>query len=217
MSPAGALVRNRHIAYFSMEIALRPEIHSNAGGLGVLAGDTARACAALELPLVFVTLVRRDGYVAQEIDAQGRQIDGPDPWHPEQWMSPLMAKVALPIEGRDVWVRAWLYAVEGPSHYAVPVIMLDTDLEENASEDRQITQRLYGGDQAYRLRQDRARHRRGEDLDGAGLQDSHLSPEREPRGPALRRAAADPSPVDRSPFARRVERLGTGALQRLPL
>jgi starch phosphorylase len=84
MSPAGALVRNRHIAYFSMEIALRPEIHSNAGGLGVLAGDTARACAALELPLVFVTLVRRDGYVAQEIDAQGRQIDGPDPWHPEQ-------------------------------------------------------------------------------------------------------------------------------------
>jgi starch phosphorylase len=51
-------------------------------------------------------------------------------------------------------VRAWLYAVEGPSHYAVPVIMLDTDLEENASEVRQITQRLYGGDQAYRLRQE---------------------------------------------------------------
>ena len=41
MSPLGAFVRNRHIAYFSMEIALRPEIHSYAGGLGMLAGDTA--------------------------------------------------------------------------------------------------------------------------------------------------------------------------------
>jgi glycogen phosphorylase len=154
MSLTSAMVRTRRIAYFSMEIALRPEIHSYAGGLGILAGDTARACAALELPLVFVTLVSRDGYLAQDIDAQGRQIDRPDPWDPGQWTTPLMAKIALPIEGRDVWVRPWLYVIEGPSHYAVPVIMLDTDLDENTQEDRQITQRLYGGDQAYRLRQE---------------------------------------------------------------
>lgn len=154
MSLVGAFVRNRHIAYFSMEIALRPEIHTYAGGLGVLAGDTARACAALELPLVFVTLVSRDGYLAQEIDPHGRQIDRLDPWDPKSWASSLMAKVAVPIEGREVWVRPWLYLVEGPSRYAVPVIMLDTDLEENAPEDRQITHRLYGGDQAYRLRQE---------------------------------------------------------------
>jgi glycogen phosphorylase len=154
MSLVSAFVRNRHIAYFSMEIALRPEMHTYAGGLGVLAGDTARACAALELPLVFVTLVSRGGYLAQEIDPHGRQIDRPDPWDPESWASPLLAKVAVPIEGREVWVRPWLYVIEGPSNYAVPVIMLDTDLEENAPEDRQITHRLYGSDQAYRLRQE---------------------------------------------------------------
>ncbi len=154
MSILDAFVRNRHIAYFSMEVALRPEIHTYAGGLGILAGDVARACADLELPVVFVTLISRDGYLYQEIDGKGRQVDRPDPWDPEAWATKLDAKIAAQIEWREVWVRPWLYLVEGGSGYAVPVIMLDTDLEENAPEDRLITQRLYGGDQAYRLRQE---------------------------------------------------------------
>ena len=61
MSVLDSLVASRRIAYFSMEIALRPEVHTYAGGLGILAGDVARACAALELPLVFVTLISREG------------------------------------------------------------------------------------------------------------------------------------------------------------
>ena len=50
-----------HIAYFSMELAVRPEMHTYAGGLGILAGDTARSCADLEIPVVFVTLLSRAG------------------------------------------------------------------------------------------------------------------------------------------------------------
>ncbi len=69
-----------HIAYFSMEIALRPEIHTYSGGLGMLAGDTARSAADLEMPVVFVTLASRAGYLRQEIGPDGRQIDHPDPW-----------------------------------------------------------------------------------------------------------------------------------------
>jgi hypothetical protein len=52
-------ISRTHIAYFSMEIALRSEMHTYAGGLGVLAGDTVRSCADLNLPLVFVTLISR--------------------------------------------------------------------------------------------------------------------------------------------------------------
>jgi starch phosphorylase len=154
MSLLDIFVTNRRIAYFSMEIALRPEMHTYAGGLGMLAGDVARACADLELPVVFVTLISREGYLRQEIDDVGRQIDLADSWAPEPWLSKLDAKIALQIEWREVWVRPWLYIVDGPAGYEVPVILLDTDLEENALEDRRITHRLYGGDQADRLRQE---------------------------------------------------------------
>jgi glycogen phosphorylase len=149
-----SFVPNRRIAYFSMEIGLHSEIHTYAGGLGMLAGDVARACADLELPVVFVTLISREGYLRQEIDAVGRQVDRTDPWAPEPWLSKLDAKIALQIEWREVWVRPWLYVVQGPAGYEVPVILLDTDLEENTPEDRRITHRLYGGDQADRLRQE---------------------------------------------------------------
>ena len=59
------------IAYFTMEIALRDEIPTYAGGLGILAGDTVRSAADLDVPLVAVSLVSRAGYFRQEIDARG--------------------------------------------------------------------------------------------------------------------------------------------------
>ena len=101
------------IAYFSMEIALHNEIPTYAGGLGMLAGDTLRSAADLHLPLVGVTLVSRAGYLRQEIDAQGHQIEHPSPWEPRDFAQSLDAKVALPIEGRAVWIGAWLYVLEG--------------------------------------------------------------------------------------------------------
>lgn len=142
------------IAYFSMEIALRNEIPTYAGGLGILAGDTVRSAADLGLPFVAVSLVSRAGYFRQEIDAQGLQIDRPDSWDPSRWARPLEAKVAVPLERRLVWVSAWLYVLESHMGSRQPVLLLDTDLAENAPQDRLITHQLYGGDEAYRLKQE---------------------------------------------------------------
>lgn len=142
------------IAYFSMEIALRDEIPTYSGGLGVLAGDTVRSAADLELPLVTVSLVSRAGYCRQEINAQGQQIEHPDPWKPEDWATPLNAKIAVSIESKMVWIGAWLYVLEGHMSGRQPVILLDTDLDENSAEDRGLTHTLYGGDSVYRLRQE---------------------------------------------------------------
>jgi starch phosphorylase len=147
-------ILEKRIAYFSMEIALRNEIPTYAGGLGVLAGDTVRSGADLEVPLVVVSLVSRAGYFRQEIDAQGRQLERPDPWDPGRFAKPLDAKIAVPIEGREVWVRGWLYTLKGHMNGREPVILLDTDLDENCAHDREITHYLYGGDAAYRLKQE---------------------------------------------------------------
>lgn len=150
----GPFLGHTRVAYFSMEMALRPEMHTYSGGLGVLAGDTARSCADLELPMVFVTLLSRQGYLRQEIDKAGWQIEHPDPWDVRKFATPLRSKVAVPIRDRDVWVRPWLYIVQSPIGTRVPVLLLDTDLEENHPDDRGMTDRLYGGDLEYRLKQE---------------------------------------------------------------
>ena len=147
-------IHEPRVAYFSMEIALRSEIPTYAGGLGILAGDTVRSAADMGLPLVAVSLVSREGYFAQEIDTHGRQIEHAELWHPEQWARLLDAKVAVPIEGRVVWVGAWLYVLESHMGGRQPVLLLDTDFAENGADERQITHHLYGGDDAYRLKQE---------------------------------------------------------------
>ncbi|TLU70827.1 alpha-glucan family phosphorylase [Lichenicoccus roseus] len=142
------------IAYLSMEIALEPDIPTYSGGLGILAGDAARSAADLGLPMVFVTLASRDGYLRQELDAQGGQLDTPDHWDPADHATALPAMVAVEIEHRQVWVRPWLYILNRPAGRSVPVLLLDTDCRENDPADRGISGRLYGGDVAMRLRQE---------------------------------------------------------------
>jgi starch phosphorylase len=150
----GEFLQEPRVAYFSMEIAIRDQIPTYAGGLGVLAGDTLRSAADLSLPLVAVTLVSRAGYFRQQIDAEGRQVEHPAVWDPARWARQLDAKIAVRIEGRAVWVGAWLYVIESHMGGRAPVILLDTDLTENCAEDREITHYLYGGDDAYRLKQE---------------------------------------------------------------
>ena len=70
------------------------------------------------------------------------------------WATPLDAMVAVRIEGRPVWVRPWLHILTCPIGHSVPVLLLDTRLEHNDPSDRAITDRLYGGDDAYRLKQE---------------------------------------------------------------
>lgn len=147
-------IHSERIAYFSMEIALRSDIPTYSGGLGILAGDTVRSCADLELPLVTVSLVSRAGYFHQYLDETGKQREEPDIWDPAKFAEPLQARVAVTIDDRNVWVGGWLYVLEGHMGGRQPVILLDTDLAENQPDDRQLTHYLYGGDQAYRLMQE---------------------------------------------------------------
>lgn len=142
------------IAYFSMEIGVRPEMHTYSGGLGILAGDAARSAADLGLPIVFVTMACRDGYLRQEIDADGNQIDFPDPWTPETYARPIGVMVAVEVEGRSVWIRPWLYELKSPLRQHVPIILLDSDVAGNDPRDRKITNRLYGGDHVDRIKQE---------------------------------------------------------------
>jgi glycogen phosphorylase len=150
----GPFLSRTRIAYFSMEMALQPEMHTYSGGLGVLAGDTARSCADLGIPAVFVTLVSRLGYLRQEISPAGEQTEQIDPWEPSRFATPLRAKVAVLLEEREVWVRPWLYVLKSPLGQTVPVLLLDTDLDENAEGERRLTDQLYGRDQIYRLKQE---------------------------------------------------------------
>ena len=111
------------VAYFSMEIAVRADIPTYSGGLGVLAGDTMRSAADLEIPMVAVTLVSRAGYFKQVLTADGRQSEEPDHWAPERHCSLTDAKVALSLAGRRVWVQAWLYEIEGLSLAEISVAL----------------------------------------------------------------------------------------------
>ena len=147
-------IHEPRIAYFSMELALRNEIPTYAGGLGILAGDTIRSATDLELPMVAVSLVSHAGYFRQEIDALGRQREHPASWDPKRWAQPIDAKIAVQIDSRTVWIGAWLYILEGHMGGRQPVLLLDTDLDENSSDDRAITHYLYGGNEVYRLKQE---------------------------------------------------------------
>lgn len=142
------------IAYFSMEIALESDIPTYSGGLGVLAGDSMRSAADLDLPLVAVTLCSRTGYFRQELDHEGRQTEHDACWNPAARTISLPAKIAVNIDGRDVWIASWLYQIAAGSGGSVPVLLLDTDLPENTEQDRRITDKLYGGDTEYRLKQE---------------------------------------------------------------
>jgi starch phosphorylase len=142
------------IAYFSMEICLEQAIPTYSGGLGVLAGDTLRSAADLGVAMVGVTLAHRKGYFVQHLDGSGHQTESEATWRPEERLQAVDATVTVEIEGRDVKVRAWKYAVRGIGGHEVPVYLLDTALPENAETDRGITDTLYGGDAGYRLKQE---------------------------------------------------------------
>ena len=148
------LTKEPKIAYFSMEIGIRNDIPTYSGGLGVLAGDTIRTGADLKLPMVAVTILTKKGYFIQELDEHGKQTEYPVSWDPSQSMTLLPARITLQIEGRDVLVQAWEYNVESLTGGCIPIFFLDTDIEGNAPQDREITHYLYGGDLAYRLKQE---------------------------------------------------------------
>ncbi len=142
------------IAYFSMEIGIDERIPTYSGGLGVLAGDTLKSCADLNVPIVGVTLLSENGYFYQKIDDEGRQIELPFNFNINDFLTLLPSKTSVVIEDRTVNIRIWHYLYKGVSGYIIPVFFLDTNVEQNTPTDREITKYLYGGDNKYRLSQE---------------------------------------------------------------
>lgn len=148
------MVNDRKVAYFSMEIALRDSVPTYSGGLGALAGDTIRAAADLNVPMVAVTLLQRKGYFFQHLDTHGHQTEEAVKWTPSDFLKELAPRVTITLEGRPVQIRAWEYQVKGVDGYVVPVYLLDTYVPENDEWQQSLTDYLYGGDGYYRLSQE---------------------------------------------------------------
>ncbi len=144
------------IAYFCMEFGLAGFLKLYSGGLGILAGDHLKAASDLNLPMCAVGLAYREGYFHQYIDREGKQESWSDvndfqspPF--QQVMAGAYAplKVTVPMPAGPVHAQAWQLQVG-----RIPLFLLDTNVPENRPEDREITNRLYGGDSSTRLRQE---------------------------------------------------------------
>ncbi len=144
----------RRVAYFSMEIALEAGMPTFSGGLGILAGDTVRSAADLNVPMVAMTLLHRKGYFYQRLDASGSQREEPVEWIVDDFLEETSARASVVLEDRTVHLRSWKYEVVGIGGFKVPVYFLDADLAENSAWDKTLTYFLYGGDQHYRLCQE---------------------------------------------------------------
>lgn len=152
-----AKLKQNPIAYFCAEYALINDLKLYAGGLGVLAADLLREASHREFPLVAIGLYYNDGYeTLHDIDQKG-YIKAPHVHKPPEsfGLEPVLSKdgklitIVLPIEGRQVTVKAWRWQVG-----IIPVFLLDTDCEENSEEDRKITDHLYVTDRETRLKQE---------------------------------------------------------------
>ena len=143
------------VAYFSCEFGLDESLPIYSGGLGVLAGDHLKSASDLGVPLVGVGLLYREGYFRQELDEsdlQRERYPANEPSRLPLALEEVSPVVELPDDAgavTSVHVRVWRADVG-----RVPLYLLDTDVEPNAGWARAITDRLYGGDRAHRLRQE---------------------------------------------------------------
>ncbi len=151
-----APLRVRPVAYLSAEFGLHESLPIYSGGLGVLAGDHLKSASDLGLPLIAVGLFYRESYFRQRIDREGWQ-------HAEYIRSPaenLPASPARTTDGRPVVVEVQLSnEVLRAQVWEVHVgrnrlLLLDTDVDGNSDENRQLAARLYYGDQRVRIRQE---------------------------------------------------------------
>ncbi len=151
-----ANLKNEKIAYFSFEFGLHECLPVYAGGLGILSGDHLKAASDLGMPLVGVGFVYKQGYFKQKITEDGWQETSnfylnfnEIPLIPiiDQSGKPVMVDIDLP--GRKVFARIWQVNVG-----RVTLYLMDSDLEENSPNDRQLTSRLYSNDLDVRISQE---------------------------------------------------------------
>ncbi|HEX2863291.1 MAG TPA: alpha-glucan family phosphorylase [Deinococcales bacterium] len=144
------------LAYFSMEFGFHESLQIYSGGLGVLAGDHCKSASDLGLPFVAVGVLFSRGSFHQLINADGWQEETYEVVNPRTLgLEPALgpdgkaARVWVELPGRNVSVHAWLLRVG-----RINVYLLDTNVEENRPEDRDLTARLYGGNQETRVAQE---------------------------------------------------------------
>ena len=144
------------IAYFSAEYGLDETIPIYSGGLGILSGDHLKSASDLGIPLVAVGLLYKNGYFHQKINGNGEQeteyhdIDLHDlPINPVKNENGDDLIIYLKFPKRRIYLKVWQINVG-----RVKLYLLDSDIEKNNPEDRDVTLRLYGGDQEMRIRQE---------------------------------------------------------------
>jgi len=152
---AGVL-RPRPVAYFSAEFGLHESVPIYSGGLGVLSGDHIKSASDLDIPLVGIGLFYGQGYFRQRLDRGG--------WQQEEYLqtdtSQLPMEPAIGKNGQPVIVK--IVTRSGSLRAKVwrmkvgrcDLFLLDSNVEGNAPEDRELTSRLYGGDGRIRIRQE---------------------------------------------------------------
>ena len=147
----------RSIAYFSPEYGITSVLPQYSGGLGILAGDHLKASSDLGIPLIGVGLLYRHGYFKQALNREGWQQESYPVLDPDELPLTQLREldgtratvsIALP-DGPDLVARI-LVAQVG----RVPLLLLDSDIEENSAHYRDVTDRLYGGNSEHRLRQE---------------------------------------------------------------
>jgi starch phosphorylase len=144
------------IAYFSAEFALHQSLPIYAGGLGVLAGDHCKEAGDLGIPLIGVGFMYPQGYFHQHVSPEGWQQEAYErlnwadaPIEPAITPEGQPCVIAVPLGNRSVLASVWLVRLG-----RVKLYLLDTDLEENAPWDRELSARLYGGDRETRIQQE---------------------------------------------------------------
>jgi starch phosphorylase len=145
------------IAYFSMEFGVAAVLPNYSGGLGILAGDHLKSASDLGLPLIAVGLHYRSGYFRQSLSADGWQHENYPSLDPQGLPlrlltdasdNAVLVELALP-DGAQLFARIWIAQVG-----RIPLLLLDSDIPENEHDLRSVTDRLYGGDQEHRIRQE---------------------------------------------------------------
>ncbi len=144
------------IAYFSAEFGLHEALPIYSGGLGILSGDHCKAASDLGLPLVGVGFLYPQGYFTQRIDDTGQQIAVYEkidfaevPVTPALDNEGQEVVISVDLPGRVVYVKVWRIQVG-----RVLIFLMDTDVERNAPQDRELSARLYGGDREVRISQE---------------------------------------------------------------
>ena len=144
------------VAYFSPEFGITHVLPQYSGGLGILAGDHLKAASDLAVPLIGVGLLYRHGYFAQSLNREGWQQERYPLVDPDGLPISLLrdgdapATVTLTLPGnRELHAQIWVAQVG-----RVPLLMLDSDIEENEPSEREVTDRLYGGTTEHRLLQE---------------------------------------------------------------